>query len=60
MRFGCRVGEYFEVRKGTKQGCVMFLRLFNIFFDRVVGKVIESVTRKGVKTERWLWRIAEY
>ena len=33
VRLSSRVREYFEVRRGMRQGCVMFPWLFNIFFD---------------------------
>ena len=47
-----KVGEYFEVRRGMRQGCVIFPWLFNVFFDSVVTHVNERVTRRGVKTKR--------
>ena len=49
VRLGSRVGQYFEVRKALKQGCVMCPWLFNIFFDRVVRQVNERSTGRGVK-----------
>ena len=36
------VGEYFQIRKGLRQGCVMSLWHFNNSFDRVVRLVNES------------------
>ena len=35
VRFSSRVGQYFEVRRGLRQGCVMFPWVFSIFFDKV-------------------------
>ena len=39
IQFGSRAGEYFEVRRGLRQGCIMSPWLPNIFFERVVGSV---------------------
>ena len=39
VRSGSRVGEYFEVRRRFRHGCVMSQWFFNIFFDRVVRQV---------------------
>ena len=44
--FGSRKGEYFEIRKGLRQECVMASLLFNIF---LVLRVNESSTGSGVK-----------
>ena len=49
MRFRSRVGEYFEVRRGFRQGCVMSSLLFNISFDTVVRLVNEKETGRRVK-----------
>ena len=32
VRLSSRVGEYFEVRRVLRQGCVMYPWLFNFFF----------------------------
>ena len=37
VTLGSRVGEYFEVRRGLRQKCVMSPWLFKIFFDRLVS-----------------------
>ena len=44
------MGEYFDLRKGLRQGCVMSPWLFNIYFDRVVREVNEKAMGKGVLT----------
>ena len=49
MRLGRRVGKYFEVRKGLRQGCVMSPWLFKNFFDRVARQVNETEMGKGMK-----------
>ena len=47
VRLGSRVGEYFEVRKGLRQECVMSPRLFIIFCYRVVKQVNERTMGMG-------------
>ena len=49
VMFGSRLGEYFEIRKGLRQGWVMFPRLVNIFSEKVVRQVNERAMGKGVK-----------
>ena len=44
-----RVGEYFEVRSGLRQGCVRSMCLFKIFFDRVVTRLNGRPMGRGVK-----------
>ena len=34
VRLGSKVREYFDVRKGLREWCVISMWLFNIFFDR--------------------------
>ena len=46
---GNRVGEFFEVMKGLRQGYVMLPGFFNILFDRLVRQVNERAVGKGVK-----------
>ena len=48
MRFGSRVGQYFEVRKGLRQRYIMSPWFFNIFFERVIRLVNEKATGRGV------------
>lgn len=39
VRAGTEDEEYFPVKTGLRQGCVMCSWLLNIFMDEVVGKV---------------------
>ena len=49
VRLGSRVGEYFEVRKGLRQGCLMQISDLNIYFEQVVRQVNERAMGKGIK-----------
>ena len=51
-RKGRRGGEYFKVKKGLRQICVMSPWLFDVFIDRMVRQVNENVKKKGVKVRK--------
>ena len=60
VRLGSRVGEYFEVRR---QGCIEFLWLISIFFDRVVRQVNDRAMGSGVKLRdesEWVGKLNKY
>ena len=39
VRLGSRVGEYFELQRGLREGCVISPKFSHNFFDRVVRQV---------------------
>ena len=43
------VGEYFEVKMGVEQVCVLSLWLFSVFYNRVVRRANEKATGEGLK-----------
>ena len=43
------MSEWFPVNVGFKQGCVMSLRLFNVYMDGVVREVNAGVLMKGME-----------
>ena len=49
VRVGNKVSEWFPVRVGLKQGCVMLPWLFNLYTDGVVRKVNARVLGRGLK-----------
>ena len=49
VRVGSEVSEWFLVRVGLRQGCVMSPWLFNIYIDGVVREVNARVFGKGVR-----------
>ena len=49
VRVGNEVSEWFPVRVGLKQGCVMSLWLFNLYIDGVVREVNARVFGRGLK-----------
>ena len=61
VRVGNCISEWFDVRVGLRQGCVMSPWLFNIFMDGVVREVNGSV-RGGlnlVDVEGNAWRVSQ-
>ena len=48
VRVGDEVSEWFPVRMGVRQGCVMSPWLFNLFIDGVVREVNASVLGRGL------------
>ena len=49
VRVGNEVSEWFPVRVGLRQGCVMYLWLFNLYIDGVVRGVNARVLGRGLK-----------
>ena len=49
VRVGNEVSEWFPVRVGLRQGCVMLLWLFNLYIDGVVREVNARVLGRGLK-----------
>ena len=49
VRVGNEVSEWFPVRVGPRQGCVMLLWLFNLYIDGVVRQVNARVLGRGLK-----------
>ena len=49
VRLDSRGGEYFEVRRGLRQRCVMSPWLFNILFNRLVKQLNEKAM--GMRVE---------
>ena len=50
VRVGNEVSEWFPVRVGLRQGCVMLLWLFNLYIDGVVREVNARVLGRGLVT----------
>ena len=48
VRVESRVSQWFEIRQGVRQGCVLSPVLFNIFMDKVMREAMES-WRGGVQ-----------
>ena len=60
VRVGCRESEWFPVKVGLRQGCVMSPWLFNIFMDGVVREVYARMGGRGLEliNERgWPWML---
>ena len=49
VRVGNEVSEWFPVRVGLRQGCVMLLWLFSLYIDGVVREVNALVLGRGLK-----------
>ena len=49
VRVGNEVGEWFPVRVGLRQGCVMLPWLFNLYIDGVVREVNARLPGRGLK-----------
>ena len=49
VRLGNEVSEWFPVRVGLRQGCVMLLWLFNLYIDGVVRELNARVLGRGLK-----------
>ena len=49
VRVGNEVSEWFPVRVGLRQGCVMSLWLFNLYIDGVVREVNARALGRGLK-----------
>ena len=53
VRVGNEVSEWFPVRVGLRQGCVMSPWLFNLYIDGVVREVNTRVLGRGLKLVDW-------
>ena len=49
VRVGNELSDWFEVRVGLRQGCVMLPWLFNLYIDGVVREVNARVLGRGLK-----------
>ena len=49
VRVGNKVSEWFPVRVGPRQGCVMSSRMFNLYIDGLVIEVNARVLGRGLK-----------
>ena len=49
VRLGNEVSDWFPVRVGLRQGCVMSPWLFNLYIDGVVREVNTRVLGRGLK-----------
>ena len=49
VRVGSEVSEWFQVKVGLRQGCVMSPWLFNLYIDGVVREVNARVLGRGLK-----------
>ena len=49
VRVGNEVSEWFPVREGLRQGCVMSPWLFNLYIDGVVREVNARALGRGLK-----------
>ena len=49
VRVGSGVSDWFPVKVGLRQGCVMSPWLFNVYMDGVVREVSRGVLRRGVR-----------
>ena len=62
VRVGGEVSEWFSVRMGLRQGCVMSPWLFNLFIDGVVREVNARVLGRGLKLvdgEDRMWELCQ-
>ena len=50
VRFGVKVGEYFEVRRRLRRGCIMSQWLFNIFVQKN-EKIAEREMKLRIRIE---------
>ena len=49
FRINGKVGEWFEMFRGLKQGCGIAPLLFNIFFGEVIRVIVDKLDGKGIK-----------
>ena len=52
VRVNGTLSEWFEIKNGVKQGCVMSPWLFNIFMDGVMKEVRQGMGTRGVRLVR--------
>ena len=52
VRINGKRSEWFEVKGGLRQGCVMSTWLFNIYMDGVMKEVTETIGNVGVELKQ--------